>query len=92
MIVDKTLLYTQPDNLGFYLDYEDLQHPIAAQLGGNDPDMLARATKLCEQWGYDEVDLNCGCPSDRVSVRGVLLRLQVDMTFAADSLAGAMCN
>lgn len=49
-----------------HLDYSNQEHPIALQLGGNDPKDLAFSAKLGEDWGYDEVNLNCGCPSDRV--------------------------
>ena len=49
-----------------HLDYDAIEHPLALQLGGCDPSALAQCAKLAEQWGYDEVNLNCGCPSDRV--------------------------
>ena len=48
------------------LDYDASQHPVAVQLGGNDPHDLATCARLAEQWGYDEINLNIGCPSDRV--------------------------
>nr|WP_268811244.1 tRNA dihydrouridine(20/20a) synthase DusA [Tropicibacter naphthalenivorans] len=48
------------------LDYNPEEHPVALQLGGSDPAELAQAAKLAESAGYDEVNLNCGCPSDRV--------------------------
>jgi len=48
------------------LDYNDEEHPVAVQLGGSDPEELAAATRLCVARGYDEVNLNVGCPSDRV--------------------------
>ena len=48
------------------LDYSGAEHPIALQIGGSDPDELARATAIAQPWGYDEINLNCGCPSDRV--------------------------
>lgn len=48
------------------LEYNREEHPVAVQLGGSDPDELAQATKLCVARGYDEVNLNVGCPSDRV--------------------------
>ena len=48
------------------LDYSAPEHPIALQLGGSDPAELASAVRLSRPWGYDEVNLNCGCPSDRV--------------------------
>lgn len=48
------------------LDYSAQEHPIALQLGGSDPRELGQATATARDWGYDEVNLNCGCPSDRV--------------------------
>ena len=48
------------------LGFDDSEHPVALQLGGSDPDHLAQAAKIGEAWGYDEVNLNVGCPSDRV--------------------------
>lgn len=49
-----------------HLDFDPAEHPLALQLGGSDPAELAHAAKLGERWGYDEVNLNCGCPSERV--------------------------
>lgn len=51
-----------PRNLAFNAE----EHPLALQLGGSEPADLARCAKLAEAWGYDEVNLNCGCPSERV--------------------------
>lgn len=48
------------------LDFFPQEHPVALQLGGSDPAELAEATRIAANWGYDEVNLNCGCPSDRV--------------------------
>ncbi len=48
------------------LDFNPEEHPLALQLGGSEPEELAAAAKIGEQWGYDEINLNCGCPSDRV--------------------------
>ncbi|WP_042248235.1 tRNA dihydrouridine(20/20a) synthase DusA [Paracoccus sp. PAMC 22219] len=48
------------------LDYDAVEHPLALQLGGSDPAELAQATRIAAPWGYDEINLNCGCPSDRV--------------------------
>lgn len=48
------------------LDFSDAEHPVALQIGGSDPGELARATAIARDWGYDEINLNCGCPSDRV--------------------------
>ena len=49
-----------------HLDFSDEEHPLALQLGGSEPLDLARCAVLAKQWGYDEVNLNCGCPSERV--------------------------
>ncbi|MDB5774175.1 MAG: tRNA dihydrouridine(20/20a) synthase DusA [Herbaspirillum sp.] len=49
-----------------HLDFNDEEHPVALQLGGSEPADLARSAKLGQQWGYDEINLNCGCPSERV--------------------------
>ena len=48
------------------LGFADLEHPLAVQLGGSDPAELAEATRIATSFGYDEVNLNVGCPSDRV--------------------------
>lgn len=49
-----------------HLDFDAAEQPVALQLGGSEPDELAAAAKLGEQWGYAEINLNCGCPSERV--------------------------
>jgi tRNA-dihydrouridine synthase A len=49
-----------------HLDFDPAEHPVALQLGGSDPAQLAHAARLGERWGYDEINLNCGCPSQRV--------------------------
>ncbi|SFX05926.1 tRNA dihydrouridine(20/20a) synthase DusA [Marinospirillum alkaliphilum] len=70
-----TLLYTEMVTTGAilhgkdpqrFLDFSAEEHPLALQLGGSNPDELARCTELATQWGYDEINLNVGCPSDRV--------------------------
>jgi tRNA-dihydrouridine synthase A len=74
LLTDNALLYTEMVTTGAllhgdtarFLDYDASEHPVALQLGGSDPHALAACAKLAEQWGYDEVNLNCGCPSDRV--------------------------
>lgn len=72
MIVDSTLRFTQKEErpLGAWLDFGTNEHPIVCQLGGSDPSSLAEASQIVERWGYDEINLNCGCPSDRVSGKG----------------------
>ena len=74
LLTRRTLLYTEMVNAGGilfggterHLRFNAEEHPVALQLGGNEPDKLAQAARLGEQWGYGEVNLNCGCPSDRV--------------------------
>ena len=48
------------------LGFDASEHPVALQLGGSDPRDLATAAKIGEDFGYDEINLNVGCPSDRV--------------------------
>ncbi len=63
MVTDKALLHGDHSRL---LAFDAAEQPVALQLGGNDPKELAIAAKLGEQYGYREINLNCGCPSDRV--------------------------
>jgi tRNA-dihydrouridine synthase A len=49
-----------------HLDFAPAEHPVALQLGGSEPEALAACAKLGLRWGYDEINLNCGCPSERV--------------------------
>jgi len=48
------------------IGFSDAEHPVVLQLGGSDPAKLAEASRIAEEFGYDEVNINCGCPSDRV--------------------------
>jgi tRNA-dihydrouridine synthase A len=49
-----------------HLAFGTEEHPLALQLGGSEPEDLAACARLAQQWGYDEINLNCGCPSERV--------------------------
>ena len=49
-----------------FLNFDQDEHPVALQLGGSDPDAMTRCAELVQEWGYDEVNINVGCPSDRV--------------------------
>jgi tRNA-dihydrouridine synthase A len=49
-----------------HLDFDPAEHPVAIQLGGSEPDELAHSARLAAQWGYDEININIGCPSERV--------------------------
>ncbi len=51
---------------GRLLGFSDIEHPVALQLGGSDPQKLAEAARIGSAWGYDEINLNAGCPSGRV--------------------------
>jgi len=63
MITTNTLLNAEPQR---FLKHDESEHPVAIQLGGSNPADLATCSKLAEQAGFDEVNLNVGCPSDRV--------------------------
>jgi tRNA-dihydrouridine synthase A len=67
-----------------HLDFDPAEHPVALQLGGSDPAALAHGAKLGEQWGYDEVNLNCGCPSERVQTGSFGACLMRDPALVAD--------
>lgn len=69
--------------LGFYPE----EHPVALQLGGSDPAELALAAKVGEDWGYDEINLNVGCPSDRVQSGRFGACLMLEPTLVADCVA-----
>lgn len=62
MVTTGALLYGKGD----YLAYNETEHPLALQLGGSEPEALAQCARMAEQRGYDEINLNVGCPSDRV--------------------------
>jgi tRNA-dihydrouridine synthase A len=74
LITRRARLYTEMVSTGAlvhgdvprHLDYSAEEHPLALQLGGNDVGELAHCARLAQAWGYDEINLNCGCPSDRV--------------------------
>lgn len=63
MVVADAVIHGNRDRL---LGFSPEEHPVALQLGGSDPDKLAMAAKIAAEWGYDEINLNVGCPSDRV--------------------------
>ncbi len=74
MLTRRAVLYSEMVTTGAlihgdrarFLDFNAVEHPLALQLGGSDPKALAECARIAEGWGYDEVNLNCGCPSDRV--------------------------
>ena len=74
LLSKNALLYTEMVTTGAllhgdvarHLRFNAEEHPLALQLGGSEPAELAHCARLGEQWGYDEINLNCGCPSERV--------------------------
>ena len=74
LITKNTRLYTEMVTTGGllhggerrHLRYDEVEHPLALQLGGSEPADLARCAQIGARWGYDEINLNCGCPSERV--------------------------
>ena len=75
-----------------FLDFYEQEHPLALQLGGSDPDELAQCAKIAEQWGYDEVNLNVGCPSDRVQSGRFGACLMAEPGLVADCIATMQNN
>ena len=63
MVTTGALLYGDVER---HLRFDEAEHPVALQLGGSEPSELAQCARLAQQWGYDEVNLNVGCPSERV--------------------------
>jgi tRNA-dihydrouridine synthase A len=63
MVTTGALVYGDVER---HLRFNEEEHPVALQLGGSDPKDLATSARLGQQWGYDEINLNCGCPSERV--------------------------
>jgi len=63
MLTAQAILHGDRDYL---LGFDETEHPLAVQLGGSEPAKLAEVVRICEDYGYDEINLNVGCPSDRV--------------------------
>ncbi|QJP13788.1 tRNA dihydrouridine(20/20a) synthase DusA [Starkeya sp. ORNL1] len=63
MVTANAVIFGDRDRL---IGFSDIEHPVAVQLGGSDPEALAKAAAICAERGYDEINLNVGCPSDRV--------------------------
>jgi len=95
LITRRTLLYTEMVTTGAlihgdldrHLRFDPAEHPLALQLGGADPRELARCAGLGQEWGYDEINLNCGCPSDRVRHGRFGACLMAEPALVADCVA-----
>ncbi|ENV80065.1 tRNA dihydrouridine(20/20a) synthase DusA [Acinetobacter ursingii] len=69
-----------------HLDFNSQEHPIVLQLGGSNPKELATCTKMAEDWGYNEVNLNVGCPSDRVQNNKIGACLMAEPNLVAECI------
>lgn len=70
-----------------FLRFDPAEHPIALQVGGSEPNALAECARLAQDWGYDEINLNCGCPSDRVQSGAFGACLMAEPRLVADCVA-----
>ena len=94
LLSKRALLYTEMVTTGAllhgdvprHLDFNAEEHPLALQLGGSEPADLARCARLGEQWGYDEINLNCGCPSERVQRGSFGACLMAEPNLVADGV------
>ena len=102
MLTKRAVLYTEMVTTGAllhgdqprHLDFSQEEHPIVLQLGGSDPAELAQCAALAQQWGYDEIDLNCGCPSERVQkgAFGACLMAEPELVAQCVSAMRAACD
>ena len=84
MVTASAILRGERDKL---LEYSSEEHPVALQLGGCEPDYLRAAAQYGAEWGYDEINLNCGCPSDKVQKGAFGACLMNEPKLVADCVA-----
>src|SRR5262245_17386548 len=92
LIAPRARLYTEMitgaalehGDVPYHLDFDPAEHPLALQLGGSDPRQLAAGARLGARWGYDEINLNCGCPSERVQTGSFGACLMAEPAVVAD--------
>jgi len=84
MVHAQAVIHGDRDRL---LGFDQSEHPLALQLGGSDPAHLAEASRIGEQWAYDEINLNVGCPSDRVQAGRFGACLMKEPSLVADCIA-----
>ena len=87
MVTAPAVIHGPRDRL---LGYGDAEHPVALQLGGSDPADLAQAVTIAAPYGYDEINLNVGCPSDRVQSGCFGAVLMERPTLVADCVAAML--
>jgi tRNA-dihydrouridine synthase A len=95
LLTRRALIYTEMLTTGAILrgdrarllGYDAFEHPVALQLGGSDPAALAQSARIGEEFGYDEINLNVGCPSDRVQEGRFGACLMVEPALVADCVA-----
>jgi len=98
LLSKRALLYTEMVTTGAllhgdvprHLRFDAQEHPLALQLGGSEPTDMAACARLAEQWGYDEVNINCGCPSERVQRGSFGACLMNDAPVVADCVKAMM--
>ncbi|XP_020214059.1 uncharacterized protein LOC109798264 isoform X1 [Cajanus cajan] len=87
MLAAETIVH-QKDNLDRFLAYSPDQHPIVLQIGGSNIESLAKATELANTYCYDEINLNCGCPSPKVAGHGCFgVSLMLNPKFVAEAMS-----
>lgn len=94
LLAPRALLFTEMITTGAlvhgdqarHLDFDAAEHPVALQLGGSDPQALAASARAGQQWGYDEINLNCGCPSERVQKGAFGACLMAEPRLVADCI------
>lgn len=84
MVTTGAILHGDREKL---LGFTPCEHPVALQLGGSDPKALAESVRIAEGYGYDEYNLNCGCPSERVQKGAFGASLMLDAKLVAECLA-----
>lgn len=95
LISQNVMLYTEMKTTGAlihgdknrFLHFSEQEQPVALQLGGSNPDDLARCAKMGEHYGYNEINLNCGCPSDRVQKGKIGAILMEEPNLVAECVA-----
>jgi len=102
LLTKNSLLYTEMVTTGAlihgdrarFLQFSPEEHPVALQLGGSDPAELAQCAQWAQEWGYNEVNLNCGCPSDRVQsgMFGACLMAQPALVAEGVKAMGEACG